>query len=87
MLFSHGTDSTGIADAATWQHLADRARRRGRLLGTDPSSFPADFPVFVRYSKAIDSLPNLNQAVKPMTIDEGLSGLSHDPRIRILATP
>jgi hypothetical protein len=83
MLFSHGVSSRGLADARTWQELADRARRRGRLLGTDPASFPADFPVFVRYSKALRSLPRAHAGWRAMTVEEALAGLAAGSRLRV----
>jgi hypothetical protein len=84
MLFSHGVSSVGIAGATTWQRLAHRAQRRGGLLGTDPTTFPADFAVLARYSKAIGSLAVVDPAPRPMTIEDALAGLSRDPRIRIV---
>jgi hypothetical protein len=83
MLFSHGVNSRGLADARTWQQLADRARCRGRLLGVDPSAFPADFPTFVRYSRALRSLPPAAQPWKKMTVEQALDGLATEPRIVI----
>jgi hypothetical protein len=83
MLFSHGVSSTGIADASTWQRLADRARGRGRLLGTDATTFPADFPVFARYSRALRSLPCAVPTPAAITVDHALAGLSRDPRIEV----
>jgi hypothetical protein len=76
MLFSHGADSRGLADARTWQRLADRAGRRGRLLGVDPEAFPADFTTFARYTKALRSLPDATGPWSPMPIEEALAGLA-----------
>jgi hypothetical protein len=84
MLFSHGIHSRGLADAATWQRLAGRARFRGRLLGTDSATFPADFTVFVRYTKALGSLPSEGGRWRAMTVEEALAGLSADRRIRVV---
>jgi hypothetical protein len=83
MLFSHGVRSRGLADAQAWQYLADRARRSGRLLGTDACTFPADFAVFARYARAIGSLPETNPTPVPMPVQEALAGLSQDARIRV----
>ena len=83
MLFSHGVSSRGLADARAWQRLADRAIRRGRLLGTDASSFPADFPVFVRYTHALRSLPETSRPWRPMSVDAALTDLSDEPRIHV----
>jgi hypothetical protein len=83
MLFSHGVESRGLADAATWQQLADRARHRGRLLGVDASAFPADFPTFVRYSKEVRSLPAAAGTAAPMSVEQALTGLTTDDRITV----
>ena len=83
MLFSHGVESRGLADARTWQRLADRARHRGRLLGVDANAFPADFGVFVRYARALRSLPDAAPAWLPMTVDDALAALATDPRITV----
>lgn len=49
-LFSHGVDSTGIADADRWRSVLARADRRGEFLGVDPQEFPIDFGSYVRYN-------------------------------------
>ncbi|RFU20412.1 hypothetical protein [Geodermatophilus marinus] len=75
LLFSHGVRSRGLADAATWQRLAGRARHRGRLLGVDPRAFPADFAVFARYAGALRSLPDAGLPRTPLALDDALAGL------------
>jgi hypothetical protein len=87
MLFSHGARSRGLADATTWQRLADRAVRRGRLLGTDPSSFPADFPVFVRYSRELRRLPEVAHHWTPLPVDHALAGLVTRPGVTVQRHP
>lgn len=81
MLFSHGTRSQGLADTATWQDLAGRARSRGRLLGVDPNAFPADFTTFAAYAKALRSLPDATSPWSAMDVDNALAGLAADRRI------
>jgi hypothetical protein len=83
MLFSHGVHSQGLADAHAWQQLADRARRHGRLLGTDPSAFPTDFPVFVRYTQALRSLSDAVTPWRPLSVADALTGLTTDPRLTV----
>jgi hypothetical protein len=83
MLFSHGVRSRGLADARTWQQLADRARRRGRMLGTDESDFPADFTVFARYTPAMRSLPDATTPWRPMSVEEAITGLTADSRLTV----
>lgn len=53
MLFSHGTESIGLAPIDRWQSILARARRCGRFAGVNPKTFPRDFAVFVRYSRAL----------------------------------
>jgi len=83
MLFSHGVSSRGLADARAWRRLADRARHHGRLLGTDPSSFPVDFPVFVRYTRALRSLLDASTPWQPMALEDALTGLESASRLRV----
>jgi hypothetical protein len=83
MLFSHGVPSRGLADARTWQQLADRAHRRGRLLGVDAVAFPGDFTVFARYTKALRSLPQTGRTLRPMRVDEALAGLAAGRRVTV----
>jgi hypothetical protein len=81
MLFNHGTRSRGLAEVRTWQELAGRARVRGRLLGVDPTAFPADFASFARYAKALRSLPEATRPWSPLAVHEALAGLTSDPRV------
>jgi hypothetical protein len=81
MLFNHGTRSRGLADARTWQELAGRARVRGRLLGVDPTAFPADFAGFARYAKALRSLPDATRPWSLLAVHDALAGLGSDPRV------
>jgi hypothetical protein len=83
MLFSHGAHSRGLVDARTWQQLADRARCQGRLLGTDPSAFPTDFPVFVRYTRALRSVPDAVTPGRPMPVADAITGLTADGRLTV----
>jgi hypothetical protein len=76
MLFSHGVESRGMAGAASWKQLADRAKIHGRLLGVHPDQFPADFAVFARYTKALRSLPSTSRPWVPMSIEAAVVGLT-----------
>jgi hypothetical protein len=51
LLFSHGVDSIGLARPERWRALPGA----GRLLGVSERRFPADFPVFARYGRALRS--------------------------------
>jgi hypothetical protein len=85
LLFSHGVESRGLADARTWQDIAGRARRRGRLLGVDARAFPADFAVFARYTSALRSLPDGGLPWSPLTIDDALSGLRSAKELSVVS--
>lgn len=52
-LFSHGTDSAGLATADQWRDVLRRARRRGVFAGADPQRFPRDFGTLVRFSDSL----------------------------------
>ena len=49
MLFSHGVDSIGLAGVERWRALLAQAERHGEWVGVDPTVYPRDFAVFVRY--------------------------------------
>ena len=83
MLFNHGVRSRGLVDAQSWEQLAGRARRHGRLLGVDPAAFPADFATFARYTKALKALPDATQPWSPMAVDEALAGLADSPGVTV----
>jgi hypothetical protein len=83
LLFNHGVRSRGLVDARTWELLAGRARRRGRLLGVDRAAFPADFAAFARYASALRSLPDATRPWFPMAVDDALIGLSAAPGVTV----
>jgi hypothetical protein len=56
MLFSHGTEGVGLAQAEDWRRLLARARRRGRFLGVDEQRYPRDFATFIRFHQALAQL-------------------------------
>jgi hypothetical protein len=84
LLFNHGARSQGLADADTWQALASRARRRGRLLAVDPATFPADFTAFARYSSALRRLPERPLPSSPLPLAPALADLAADPRLTVV---
>ncbi|WP_217283286.1 hypothetical protein [Paraburkholderia sp. NMBU_R16] len=53
MLFSHGTESIGLASIARWRALLDRAARAGRFVGVDTARYPLDFATFARFARAL----------------------------------
>ena len=85
LLFSNGVPSRGQVDARSWEALAERARRRGRLLGVNANAFPADFTAFVRYTSALRSLPKATIPWSPLSVADMLTGLEAAPQVT--ATP
>ncbi|MDT0276110.1 hypothetical protein [Blastococcus goldschmidtiae] len=83
LLFSNGVPSRGQVDARSWEALAARARRRGRLLGVDADAFPADFTAFVRYTSALRSLPTAAASWSPLGVADILTGLGAAPRVAV----
>lgn len=87
LLFSNGVPSRGQVDAAHWEQLARRAQRRGRLLGVNPTAFPADFPAFARYGPALRSLPEATRPWSPLALADALTGLAGHPELTVTDTP
>ena len=86
LLFNNGVPSRGQVDARSWERLAQRARRRGRLLGVDADAFPADFAAFARYGPALRSLPPATVPWSPLSLLDLLAGLDAAPRISVTRT-
>ncbi|TVP45623.1 MAG: hypothetical protein EA350_08750 [Gemmatimonadales bacterium] len=70
MLFSHGTDSAGLAGPERWQKILDRARKKGSFLGVAPEQFPRDFGALARYHDAIRGLPARYPLPGPLSLEE-----------------
>ncbi|CCG02848.1 hypothetical protein [Blastococcus saxobsidens] len=83
LLFSNGVPSRGQVDARSWEALAGRAQRRGRLLGVDADAFPADFTAFVRYTSALRSLPTAAASWPPLGVADMLTGLEAAPPMAV----
>lgn len=49
MLFSHGTDSAGLASIQEWRSVLKRAKQRGEFVGVDENAYPRDFAAMMRY--------------------------------------
>lgn len=81
MLFSHGTESIGLAPIETWQHLVGRARRFGTLLGADPAAYPRDFAGLVRAHRELTRVPAREELPK-MSFHEAES-LLRGPNVRL----
>jgi len=65
-----------------WQRLADRARRRGRLVALARGPSPR-FSTFARYTKELRKLPQTSRSWSQLPVDEALPGLATDPRITL----
>jgi hypothetical protein len=82
MLFSHGVDSIGLTSINTWRRILAHAHRMGTFVGVDPSAYPRDFAVFVRYY--YDLLNKLHTRYPPPAslmikeLDEFLGRNDHD---------
>jgi hypothetical protein len=84
MLFSHGTRSRGLAEVDRWEELANRGRRRGRLLAVERSAFPADFITFARYTPALRRLPRARRPQSPLPVQTALVDLSESEQVSVL---
>jgi len=87
LMFSHGARSRGLVGADSWTRLAQRARKRGSLLGVDPRRFPADFAVFAHYTDALRKLPVSHGSWPPLPVDEALAGLAAGGRVAVDPQP
>ena len=63
MLFSHGVNSIGLVPIARWEQFLRQARRRGEFIGVDPSAYPRDFAVFVRYHRQLSRLISAREPI------------------------
>ncbi|MEV0057460.1 hypothetical protein AB0H34_44105 [Saccharopolyspora shandongensis] len=66
MLFSHGTESIGLAPIDSWEKLSARARKVGALVGVDRKAFPRDFAVFARAHRELARTRHLYPIPAPM---------------------
>jgi hypothetical protein len=77
MLFSHGTDSIGLAPITRWRALLQRARQHGAFLGVDEKSYPRDFATLVRYHQDIKHLATSYPLPVPFQLDQLNTFLQH----------
>lgn len=75
MLYSHGTDSIGLADVDRWKQLLAFAREEGALVGVDETRFPHDFATFSRFDSALRERAPLLPAPPPLSIDKAIAGI------------
>lgn len=81
MLFSHGTESIGLAGVQDWQHCADRARRFGTLLGVDKRAFPRDFATFARAHRDLARVQHAYPMPQPLPLREAQRVLEEQPDV------
>lgn len=69
-LFSHGTDSIGLASVERWHAILNRAGKGGSFLGTDTRAYPWDFAAYLRYSRAVRQLPSRVPMPPPLSLEQ-----------------
>lgn len=90
MLFSHGTESAGLAPPERWRQILRRARREGRFLAVDEEKFPKDFGSFGRYHAEMEKLPGRVPLPGPLPLqrlDDFLDGPGRDHPVRWISHP
>lgn len=75
MLFSHGTESIGMADIPRWQGLLDRATEEGAFVGVDTERFPRDFATFARFDAELRARAPLLPPPPPLSVEKVISGI------------
>ncbi|GAB2753926.1 hypothetical protein GCM10027174_31620 [Salinifilum aidingensis] len=77
MLFSHGTESIGLAGAEQWRRLVERARKVGTLAGGDLEAYPRDFASLVRAHHELSRVRHLHPAPAPLALTSAAPVLAH----------
>lgn len=95
MLFSHGTESIGLAPIGRWQGLLKQATREGRFIGVDKERYPRDFATFVPFHQALTrlgpmqtpppamTLPFFESALRAHGAAHGVTCIDHTPLARL----
>jgi hypothetical protein len=68
MLFSHGTESAGLAPIERWRALVRRARKQGGFIGVDEEKYPKDFAVFARYHTELQKVSARYPIPEPLSL-------------------
>lgn len=76
LLFNHGTDSIGLADAQAWQRTAVRAGKIGVLTGVDAAAHPHDFAGFVRSHRELSKIRRRCPMPLPLDAADAVAALS-----------
>lgn len=69
-LFSHGTESVGVAPIERWRALLDLARLHGGFLGVEQTRFPRDFASFGRFHRQLGALRPQVEPPSTLTVAE-----------------
>jgi hypothetical protein len=83
-LFSHGVESVGMAGAADWARVLDRATKVGTFLGTDPEHYPRDFAVLFRFRRELARVRGRQALPEPVTWDEAEESLKGEPGVDVV---
>jgi len=75
MLFSHGTESIGLAEISRWQELLNFARDEGAFVGVDTERFPRDFATLARFDSALRERAALLPPPPPLSVEKVISGI------------
>jgi hypothetical protein len=76
LLFSHGTDSIGLASAEDWRDTAARARKVGVLTGVNASAYPRDFTGLVHSHRDLAKIRTRYPMPPPLGIDDATAALA-----------
>lgn len=85
LLFSHGTDSIGLATAAQWHELARRARTIATLTGVDADAYPRDFAVLARAHRELARTRHVHDMPAPLDLDSVEPVLRTSPEVALTA--
>ncbi|MFC7343969.1 hypothetical protein [Saccharopolyspora griseoalba] len=81
MLFSHGTESIGLATAEQWLELVGRARKVGTLAGCDTAAYPRDFASLVRAQRDLSRVRHRHPMPAPLRLDSVAPVLAEHPDV------
>lgn len=88
LLFSHGTESIGMASVARWQQLLDYAKQEGVFVGVDTERYPHDFAAVARFDSALQQRALLQPTPPPLALDRFVSGVQrYGEKFGVTLTP
>ncbi|RKS06983.1 hypothetical protein DFP74_2633 [Nocardiopsis sp. Huas11] len=83
-LFSHGVESVGLAGAADWARVLERATKVGTFLGTDPERYPRDFAVLFRFRRELARVRGRHPLPEPLSWEEAARTLAGEPGVDVV---